>query len=81
MKYDYLDQGYTEQYLLTKQRKKEKLVWSSTNVHISVEIFTVKILKASMFTNMVHIFSTHPTNRFGITSTSSQSSTITSTHR
>ena len=39
------------QYLLTKQRKKERLVWSSTNVRISVEIFTVKILKESMFTN------------------------------
>ena len=70
-----------EQYLLTKQRKKERLVWSSTNVRISVEIFTVKILKESMFTNTVHIFSIPPIKRFGITSTSSQSSTITSTHR
>lgn len=83
MKYDYLvvGSGLYGAVFAHEAKKKERLVWSSTNVRISVEIFTVKILKESMFTNTVHIFSIHRIKRFGITSTSSQSSTITSTHR
>ena len=82
MKYDYLVVGsglYGAVFAHEAKKKGKTCLVIDKRPHIGGNIYCENI--ESMFTNMVHIFSTHPTKRFGITSISSQSSIITLTHR